>query len=159
MASAPKSVKTVKEYLAWLPEDRRKPIEAVRKVILKNLPKGFVESMGYGMITYEVPLAVYPDTYNKKPLMYAALGSQKNYMAAYLMCGYGNPKIAAELKAGFEKAGKKLDAGKSCIRFNKLEDLALDAIGKAVASCSLENYLDVDRKVHPPKKKALKTKK
>lgn len=158
MASAPKSVKTVKEYLAWLPEDRRKAIEAVRKVILKNLPRGFVESMGYGMITYQVPLDVYPDTYNKKPLMYAALGSQKNFMAVYLMCGYGSPRVAAELKAGFEKAGKKMDAGKSCIRFKKVEDLALDAIGKAVGSCKLENFLDVDRKVHPPKK-ALKTKK
>ena len=132
---------TVNEYLKSLPEERRKAISTVRKVILKNLPIGFEESMNYGMISYQVPLSVYPNTYNKQPLMFAALASQKNYMSGHLMGIY----LSAESRAGFEAAykasGKKLDAGKGCVRFKNLDDLPLDVIGEVIASITLKKYL------------------
>ena len=120
------------EYLSELPEDKRALIEAVRKVVLKALPKGYVESMTWGMPSYEIPLERYPDTYNKKPLNYAALGAQKNYCSLYLMCAYQDSEQEKQLKEG--KAGKKLNMGKSCVRFKKLEDLPLDVVGEAISS-------------------------
>ncbi len=128
--------KTVKEYLAELPEDRRKALEAVRKVIRKNLDKGYEEGMQYGMIGYSVPHKLYPPGYHcdpKQPLPFAGLASQKNYMSVYLMCGYGNPAHEEWFRKEWAKTGKKLDMGKSCIRFNKVEDLALDVIGQTIA--------------------------
>src|SRR4051812_18417485 len=114
---------TVDEYLAELPEDRRAVVAAVRKMILKNLPKGYAEGMSWGMIGYVVPLERYPDTYNKQPLCVAGLAAQKNHFAVYLTCVYGNPDHEAKLRAAFEAAGKTLDMGKACIRFKKLDDL------------------------------------
>lgn len=83
---------TVEDYLAELPEERRAVVRAIREVIRANLPPGYAETMNWGMIAYEVPLARYPDTYNKKPLAYAALAAQKNYYALYLNCVYGCPE-------------------------------------------------------------------
>jgi hypothetical protein len=127
---------TVKEYLAQLPPDRRKAIETVRKVIKKNLPKGYKEVMQYGMIGYVVPLSVYPAGYLGKPdvpLPYACIASQKNHMAVYLMNIYGTGSDEKWFKAAYKASGKKMDVGKSCVRFKKLEDLPLDLIGQAVA--------------------------
>jgi Domain of unknown function (DU1801) len=132
---------TVEEYLGELPEDRREVVSRVREVILRNLPRGYRESMNWGMITYEVPLEKYPDTYNGQPLGYAALAAQKNYIALYL-CAYQDSTREAELKEGFREAGKKLDMGKSCIRFRSLEDLPLDVIGRAVASTPPEKFIE-----------------
>ena len=87
------NAKTVEEYLNSLPEDRKFAISKVRNVILKNLPKGFEENMNWGMISYEIPLSIYPNTYNGQPLMFAALASQKNYMAVYLSNVYGDKKL------------------------------------------------------------------
>ncbi len=134
---------TVKEYLAELPPDRRKAIEAVRKVILANLPEGFEEGMGYGMIAYYVPLSRFPNTYNGQPLPIAALASQKNYMSVYLMCVYGDKKTLDWFTAGYKASGKKLDMGKSCVRFKKLEDLPLDLIGEAVGRVSVEKFREI----------------
>ncbi len=130
--------KTVEAYLAELPPDRREAISAVRKVILENLPKGYEEAMNWGMICYQVPLARCPDTYNGQPLGIAALASQKRYMSIYLMNVYGDKKTEAWFRAGFKKAGKKLDMGKSCVRFKKLDDLPLELIGQAVARAPVE---------------------
>lgn len=111
---------TANEYLEELPEDRRKAITTVRKVIRANLPKGYKETMGYGMISYVVPLTLYPQGHlcNKTiPLPYAALASQKNYMAVYLMGIYGDDGawFAREYKA----TGKRMDIGKCCVRLKK----------------------------------------
>jgi len=132
MASS--SAATVVEYLRALPDDRRKVIAKVRGVIKKNLPKGYKERMNWGMISYEIPLSVYADTYNGQPLCYAALAAQKNYYAVYLMGPYISSAQRRFLKDQFAKAGKKLDMGKSCLRFKSLEDLPLSAIGRVVAS-------------------------
>lgn len=136
--------KTVKEYLSALPEDRRAAIQAVRDVILKNLDKGFEEGMQYGMIGYFVPHSVYPPGYHcdpKQPLPFACLASQKNHMTVSLMCLYGIPQHEAWFRNEWAKTGKKLDMGKACIRFKKLEDLPLDVIGKAVARVPLKEFI------------------
>lgn len=133
---------TVSQYLAELPKDRRKAIQAVRKVILENLPKGYEEVMNWGMITYEVPLETYPDTYNKKPLMYAALASQKNYMAVYLMAIYMDKKTQRNFETRYKATGKRFDAGKSCVRFRKLDDLPLELVGESIASLPVDEYVE-----------------
>ncbi len=132
---------TIQEYLNLLLPDRRQAIEKVRQVVLNNLPKGYQEVFEWGMLSYVVPLSVYPDTYNKKPYMYAALGNQKNYMALYLMAPYNTPSLKDKLKSDFTEAGKKLNMGASCIRFKKLEDLPLDVIGKNIASIPMQEHI------------------
>lgn len=132
---------TVKQYLDELPPERRAVVRAVRQVIRRNLPKGYVEGMGWGAIAYSVPLSVLPDTYNGQPLCYVGLAAQKNHYSLYVMCVYGNAEKTARLKEDFAKAGKKLDMGKACIRFKKLDDLPLDAIGKLVASTPVKAYI------------------
>ena len=133
---------TVESYLRSLPDDRRAAISAVREVILKNLDDSYEEGIQFGMIGYYVPHRVYPKGYHcnpKEPLPFAALASQKNYMSLYLMsvycgCGDHNPenRHARWLREAWAKTGKKLDMGKACIRFKKLEDLPLDLIGEAI---------------------------
>jgi len=137
---------TVDEYLAELPEDRRAAIAEVREVVLRNLPAGYVETMSWGMIGYEIPLERYPRTYNGQPLMYAALGSQKNYCAVYLMGVYGDGEQARRFKEEFKRAGKKLDMGKSCVRFRTADDLALDAVGEVIAGTTPEQYIAIHEK-------------
>jgi hypothetical protein len=132
---------TVREYLDSLPDDRRKALAKVRTVIRRNLPKGIVETMNWGMITYEVPLRTYPDTYNGQPLAYAALASQKNHMAVYLMGIYGSEDLRARFEVAYRATGKRMDVGKSCVRFRTLDDLPLDVIGEAVGALTLDEFL------------------
>jgi len=131
---------TVDEYLESLPEDRRSALEEVRRTILDNLPDGYREVMNWGMISYEVPLETQQDTYNGQPLMYAALASQKNHMAVYLTSVYADER-AAEFEAAYLATGKKLDMGKSCVRFKRLDDLPLDLIGKEIRSTSVSDFI------------------
>jgi uncharacterized protein YdhG (YjbR/CyaY superfamily) len=133
--------KTVKQYLAELPVDRRRALEEVRATILANLPQGYEEVMDWGMISYQVPLDVYPDTYNGKPLMYAALASQKNHMAVYLSAIYADDEARSAFEAAYKATGKRYDVGKSCVRFRKLDHLPLDVIGDAVARVPLERFI------------------
>jgi len=127
---------TVTEYLASLPADRKKALTALRKTIRANLAKGFKESFNWGMISYEIPLTTYPDTYNKQPLMLAALASQKGHIGVYLMCANMDPETERLLRDGYKKHGLKLDMGKACIRAKKLEDIPLDVLGKVIKSQS-----------------------
>jgi hypothetical protein len=131
---------TVDDYLAELPEDRRTAIQTVRELILANLPEGFEEGMDWGMICYSVPLERYPNTYNKKPLGYVALASQKNNLTLYLMSVYGNADRTT-FREEWARTGKKLNMGKSCVHFKKVDDLPLDVVAREIASCSLEEYL------------------
>jgi hypothetical protein len=132
---------TVKQYLDELPEDRRKAIAAVRRVIRKNLPKGYKETMNWGMVCYEVPLKVCPDTYNGQPLMYAALASQKRHMAVYLIGVYMDVRGRKKFEKAYKATGKRFDAGKSCVRFRKLEDLPLELIGESIASLPMDEFV------------------
>ncbi len=133
---------TVKEYLEELPDDRREAISAVRDVILARLPEGYEEHMNWGMISYEVPLEAYPDTYNGKPLMYAALASQKNHMAVYLSAIYQDDDERERFEAAYRETGKRYDVGKSCVRFRTLEDLPLDVVADAVAAVPLADFIE-----------------
>ena len=132
---------TVQEYLGELDPDRRRVVSTVRQLILDHLPEGYQESINWGMISYEIPLEVYPDTYNGQPLSYVALAAQKRHYAVYLMGVYQNPEQEAQLREAFEQAGKKLDLGKSCLRFKKLEDVPLDVLGEVVASTPPEQFI------------------
>ncbi|MGH7663594.1 MAG: DUF1801 domain-containing protein [Gemmatimonadaceae bacterium] len=133
---------TVAEYLGELGEDRRTVVSAVRDVVLRNLPAGYRESMNWGMITYEIPLERYPATYNGQPLCFASLAAQKNHYALYLMGAYSGSGDEGWLRDEFRKAGKKLDMGKSCMRFRKLDDLPLAVIGRLIASAPPEKLIE-----------------
>ena len=147
-----KRAKTVAEYIASLPEDRRGAIKAVRAVVKKNLPAGYKEGIDYGFIGWTVPLSVYPDTYNGQPLCYAALANQKNHMALYLMAAYAEGSIKQRLAKGFKAAEKKLDMGKSCVRFKSLDDLPLDVIAEVAAALPMKKYVEIAKAAHPKQK-------
>ncbi len=137
--------KTVDQYLAELPADRRETLSAVRAVILKNLPKGYAEGMLYGAIGYYVPHSVYPPGYHcdpKIPLPFAGLASQKNYMTMSLMCVYGDPEHEAWFRAAWTQTGKKLNMGKSCVRFKKIDDVALEVVGEAIRRVPAKKFID-----------------
>ena len=125
---------TVEQYLAELEPEKREVISRVRQTILDNLPEGYVETMNWGMISYEIPLEDYPVTYNKQPLSYVSLAAQKRHYGLYLMNVYGDEEKEEKLREGFKLAGMKLDMGKSCVRFRRLEHLPLDVIGEVIAS-------------------------
>lgn len=132
---------TVEAYLAALPAGRRAAIAKVRDAIRAKLPPGFEEGMQYGMISYHVPLSRYPDTYNGQPLGLAALASQKQHMAVYLMAVYSDPALETWFVDRYRASGKKLDMGKSCVRFKELEDLPLDVIGETLAKVSVDRLI------------------
>lgn len=137
---------TVGAYLKELPPDRRQAVEAVRKVILDNLDEDYEEGMCYGMIGYSVPHRVYPAGYHcnpKLPLPFAGLASQKQYMSVYLVSNYaeGTPD-EGWFRRAWAATGKKLDMGKCCIRFKRLEDLALDVIGEAIRRVPARAYIE-----------------
>lgn len=154
---------TVDKYIAELSPDRQEAISSVRKVILKNIDPQFQETMQYGMIGYSVPHSVYPPGYHcdpKQPLPFAGLASQKNYMSLYLCSAYNDTEFDNWIRSAFEKAGKKLDMGKCCIRFKRLEDLPVEVIAEAFRRvrcsqfvASYETFLAEHRSSKPVAKK------
>ncbi len=132
---------TVTEYLDELPPERRAAIAAVRDTILANLPDGYEEAMNWGMITYQVPPETYPDTYNGQPLQYAALASQKRHMAVYLTAVYASDEAREAFLDDYRATGKKLDVGKSCVRFRRIDDLPLDLIGDTIAAMGVDEFV------------------
>lgn len=134
--------RTVDQYLAELPDARRADVEIVRDMILGNLPEGYVETMRWGMITYEVPLDTYPDTYNGQPLMFAALAAQKHHLALYLTNVAFVPGGEERFKTRYLETGKKLDMGRSCLRFKNADDLAIDLVAETIRSTSLDDFIE-----------------
>ncbi len=132
---------TPEEYIAALPEDRAGQIQQLRDLILRRLPQGYAEEMGFGMITYVIPLETYPITYNGHPLMFAAVASQKRHISLHLMNIYGDEESRRWFAEGFAAKGKKLDMGKACVRFKTLDDLPLDLIGDAIARTPAADYI------------------
>jgi hypothetical protein len=141
---------TVESYLESLSPDRREAIGTVRKVILGHLPAGYYEGMHMGMIGYVIPLESYPTTYNGQPLMIAALASQKNYMALYLMCVYGSTDTASWFKEELRKSGMRLDMGKACIRFTRVDKLPLDLVGRTIARVSIKDFIAMYERSRAP---------
>lgn len=136
--------KTVAEYIASLPSDQREVLAAVRTVILANLDNGFQEAMQYGMVGYSVPHSRFPAGYHcdpKQPLPFAALAAQKNYFALHLMGLYMNPDELKWFTQAWKASGKKLDMGKACVRFKKLDDVALDVVGEAFRRISADAWI------------------
>jgi uncharacterized protein YdhG (YjbR/CyaY superfamily) len=133
--------RTVAEYLNSLPPDRKKALSALRKEIRRKLPRGYEEALSWGMISYEVPLSTYPDTYNGRPLVLVAIASQKSHFAVYLMCAYMDERIRRMLQEGFKERGLKLDMGKSCLRFKKMDEAPLQLIGKVVAAMPVRKFI------------------
>jgi hypothetical protein len=132
---------TVEDYLASLPEPRRTSIAAVRDVVNAHLPEGYEERMDWGMISWVVPLEDYPDTYNRKPLCYASLASQKQHMAIYLMGLYTDGPEAQWFRDQYAERGMRLDMGKSCVRFTSLDDVPLDVLGEAIARIPVGEFI------------------
>ncbi len=136
------TARTVSEYLASLPTERRAVIAAMRKLIRGNLPEGYREAMNFGMITYEIPLTRYPKTFNGQPLAYVALAAQMNKYSLYLTCAYMDQARVTRLRDAHARVGKKLDTGKSCVRFKSLDDLELDAIAAEIASTTPAQFIE-----------------
>ncbi len=135
---------TAQQYLKELPAEKQAVIKTIRKTIADHLPKGYKEGVQYGMICYSVPLSRYPEGYLKnreQPLPYVALAAQKNYYAIYFTGIYANKKIEQWFAKAYKDSGKKLDMGKSCLRFKKIDDLALDVIGEAIAKISVDDFI------------------
>ncbi|MEL7645973.1 MAG: DUF1801 domain-containing protein [Anaerolineaceae bacterium] len=135
------AAKSPQAYLAELPADRRQEIAAVRDLILAHLPVGYEEAMRWGMLSYEIPLAVYPSTYNGQPLNYIGLAAQKQKNSLYLMGVYADPAALQDLLDAYARSGLKADIGKSCLRFRKARDLPLEKIGELIASVPPEKYI------------------
>lgn len=140
---------TVADYLAELDPLRRAEIEVVRDAVNAALPDGYLEVMSFGMISWVIPLANYPNTYNKQPLAYAGLAAQKNSNSLYLNCVYASPERAERLKAAWAAAGKKLDMGKSCIRFKRAADLALDVVRDEIDATTPAQFIALYETVKP----------
>ncbi|MBK8953772.1 MAG: DUF1801 domain-containing protein [Chitinophagaceae bacterium] len=138
---------TVEQYIAELPEERQKAINELRKVIKKNLPKGFKEAMGYGMMGWSVPHSIYPAGYHcnpKDPLPFMGLASQKNSINLYHMGIYANPKLLKWFQEAHTKASpKKLDMGKSCIRYKKAEDIPYKLIGELASKMTPQEWIEM----------------
>ena len=139
--------KTPKQYIDELPAERKEAIEKLRKVILKNLPNGFEETMGYGMLGYVVPHSLYPNGYHcdpKQPLPFIAMASQKNFIAVYHMGIYADPKLMDWFTKAYDKHSKtKLDMGKSCLRFKKVENIPYELIGELAGKLSPKDWINL----------------
>jgi len=137
--------KAVSTFLTALPVGRRAEVVRVRDLIRSHLPAGYEEVVSRNMLVYQVPVQRYPDTYNGRPLWYAALASEKSYLSLHLMPVYGNTALATKLRDGFGAAGKKLDMGKACIHFKAADDLALDVIGEIIAGVPMNRWIEIAR--------------
>jgi hypothetical protein len=137
------TAQTTDAYLAELNESTRSELIPVLRRVRATVPAGFVEEMDYGMITWSVPLAIYPDTYNKRPLLYAGLAAQKRYNSLYLSaaCTCVGGRLDADAIARGWSGGRPLDMGKSCVRFRKAADLDLDLIAEVLGQWTIHDFV------------------
>ncbi|HEX9964549.1 MAG TPA: DUF1801 domain-containing protein [Allosphingosinicella sp.] len=132
---------TPEAYLSELPPERAAFVARLRDLINANLPDGYVERMNWGMINWEVPIERYPDTYNGQPLVYAALAAQKNYAALYLNCVYASEERTRRLRDAWAATGRKLDMGKTCLRFKRVEDVAEQVLAGTIRSVPVDRFI------------------
>ena len=141
----PENYESVESYIAELPADRKEVFEHLRQTILENLPSGFAETISYGMVGYVVPHSIYPDGYHcnpKLPLPFLSIASQKNAISLYNMGIYADPSLLEWFTAEYPKhSNRKLDMGKSCIRFKKFDEIPFDLIGELVRKMSVEQWI------------------
>ena len=148
------SATSVEAYLAELSPAQRDIVASVRELILQHLPHGYAETLAWGMLSYVIPLARYPNTYNGQPLGYVALAAQKDKCSLYLIGAYMDPARDRALRDAFAKEGLKLDMGKSCLRFKSLADLPLSALARTIAGMSVDEYIELYEKAHAPATRA-----
>jgi len=142
----PSKATTVAEYLKELPEDRRKSINALRKVFKANIGKGIKEGMQYGMIGYFVPHSIYPDGYHcdpKQPLPFAGIGNQKGHIGLYLFCTYCDPIHKAWFTQAWKDSGKKLDMGKACVRVKSADDVPMEVMAEALQKMPVDRFIGI----------------
>lgn len=139
---------TVEDYLAELPPARAEVLAAVRQLVLDHLPDGYVETMNWGMISYEIPLEVYPDTYNGQPLGVIAIAGQQRHVSLYLHGAYADEELAARFRQAYEDAGMRLDMGKSCVRFTSMDRLHAAAVADVVAAVPPARLIELHGGVH-----------
>ena len=136
---------SIEAYLEEIPKERKEAFTKLREIILENIPKGFAEQMSYGMIGYVVPHSIYPRGYHcepKLPLPFISIASQKNYFALYHMGVYANPKLLNWFVGEYPKHSKqKLDKGKSCIRFKKIDQIPFELIAELVQKIAVEEWI------------------
>lgn len=146
----------VKDYLEKVPVERQEAFNKLRQTILENLPKGYEETMSYGMIGYVVPKSIYPDGYHctpELPLPFMSIASQKNFVAFYHMGIYADPKLLDWFVNSYKEVSKyKLDMGKSCVRFKKMDDIPFDLIGQLVSKISCDDWINMYEGAYKPKK-------
>jgi hypothetical protein len=142
------------EYIAGCPADRADTVQKLYDLMKQSIPAGYEEGMNFGMITWEVPLSVFPDTYNKKPMQFAALANQKNYISLYLM----SPLVIPELKSILDNSGKTLKMGKSCINFKSLDELPLDALKEVLQKSEMQTFIEGIKKGLQKRASAVSTK-
>ncbi|RIK05696.1 MAG: DUF1801 domain-containing protein [Acidobacteria bacterium] len=135
------SAKTVDEYLAEIEPDKRAVVSEVRDVVNENLPAGYEETMEYGIISWSVPIERFSDTYNSRPLMYAALAAQKRYVSLYLMCTYSSEEKRRRFEERLRASGSKAGLGKSCVTFKTIDDLPLDLVTETIASTEVDEFV------------------
>lgn len=137
---------TAEAYIKSLPDERRGLVAFIRNIILENLPKGYAEGIEYGMIAYYIPLTEYPKTYNGQPLGYISIASNKDYVSVYLMSVYGQD--GEEFRRQYKKTGKKLDMGKSCVRFSSIDDIPVELLAKTVAKYTPKQFIELYENTH-----------
>jgi hypothetical protein len=150
---AKSNARTVAEYVDALSAEKRAVADEVLAIVRKNMPKGYEETIGWGAVTWSVPLAVLPDTYNKQPLCYAAFAATKQGFSLYLMAVYGDTKLRQAFEDGYRKAGKKLDMGKSCVHFRTTDDLALPAVKAAIKAVPMKQFVERYKAIRKTTKK------
>ena len=132
---------TADAYVAELPPERAALVAHLRALVNAAIPPGYEETMSWGMISWEVPLARFADTYNGRPLVYAGLAAQKNFTALYLNCVYASAERTERLKQAWAASGRRLDMGKSCLRFKRREDVADKVLAAALAEVPVDRFL------------------
>ena len=150
---------TVNQWLASVPAERKDAINAVRDAVNEHLPRGYEETVDWGMLAWVVPLTTLPDTHNGRPLLVAALGAHRKLMTVYLMSVYDDPKLRKEFQTAYKKTGKKLNMGGCCVHFKKLDDLPLDVVGNIIARVAVDQYVERYENARTKMKKKTTTKK
>ncbi len=141
--AAARSATSADGYVAALPRERAEDLERVLTTVRGALPEGYEETTAFGMVSWVVPLDVYPDTYNGRPLGYAALAAQKRHGSLYLMGLYGDAEREADFRRRWTATGRRLDMGRSCLRFRSADDLDLDLVAEVVGSLPVEDFVAV----------------
>ena len=150
---------TVNQWLASVPAERKDAINVVRDAVNAHLPRGYEETVDWGMLAWVVPLATLPNTHHGHPLLLAALGAHRKLMTLYLMSVYSDPKVRRGFEIAYKKTGKKLNMGGCCVHFKKLDDLPLDVVGNTIARVAVDQYVERYENARTKMKKKKTTKK